>query len=352
MVLRLLGSAGVRLHHSKFLITLVFLSSCWVEAAHKRPRAAIDLKNLPPGKNILWQDPGNVAALDFVTGVAGNAHRPQPPFHFVEEEMSGTNPKVKVKDAKGVAWSVKWGEEARPSVFSTRLAWACGYNVETEYFVGAGEIRGAHNLKRAANQIRGDGHFIDARFQLRSDKPKFLSEYNWSWIDNPFMGSPQLNGLKILIMLLSNWDTKDARDMTKAGQSGTADSNLAIFAQLEPSPPHYLYLVSDWGATLGHWGAGPGGRSKWDCKAYSADTPDFVQGVDNGIVKWGYSGKHNDDITKNIRVSDVEWLMQYLGQVTDEQLRRGLAASNAPPEELQCFLTSIRRRITALQSIH
>lgn len=34
----------------------------------------------------------------------------------------------------------------------------------------------------------------------------------WSWNANPFVGTHELNGLKILMMLTSNWDAKDARD--------------------------------------------------------------------------------------------------------------------------------------------
>ena len=241
-----------------------------------------------------------------------------------------------------------------PSPFCTRLAWACGYVVETEYFVARGQITGAHGLTRAAGYVKGDGSFADARFQLRTDKPKFLTDHNWTWTSNPFAGTPQLNGLKVLVMLLSNWDTKDARDMTNpgpAGQTGTADSNLAIFEDSDAAGPRYLFFVSDWGASLGRWGSSPGSRSKWECTGYAEDTPNLVKGVDRGIVKWGYGGKHNSSITGGIRVSDVQWLMQYLGRVTDAQLRRGLAASGAAPEQLECYLPSIRRRISELQSI-
>jgi hypothetical protein len=316
----------------------------------------LKLKNLPAGENILWQDPGNVETLDFVDGVGGRANRPQGPFQFIEEDMSGTSPKVKVKDGRGVVWSVKFGQEAKPSTFATRFVWACGYTVETEYLIARAQIVGAHGLKRAAGSIQGDGYFSDARFQLRSDHPKFLTDHNWAWTSNPFLGTPQLSGLKILVMLLSNWDTKDARDFSGSGAEGTADSNLAIFQgsgrqDTGQKGPRYLYFVSDWGASLGKWGSVPGARSKWDCKSYAAQTSEFVRGKDNGFVRWGYSGKHSDDITKDIRVTDVQWLMQYLGRVTDGQIRRGLAASGAAPEEMDCYLRAIRQRITQLQGI-
>jgi len=309
------------------------------------------LKKLPAGQNILWQDPGAVETLDLVYGIGGEANQPQPPYQFIEEELSGTTPKVKVKDARGTTWVVKWGEEAKPSAFATRLAWACGYTVETEYLISRGEITGVHGLKRAASSVQKDGSFIDGRFQMRADHPKFLADHNWAWTSNPFLGTPELNGLKILIMLLSNWDTKDARDLANTPAGPASDSNLAIFQDADDEHgPRYLYFVSDWGASLGKWGGAPV-RSKWDCKGYAGQSSDFVQGSDNGIVRWGYAGKHNDDIVKNIRVTDVKWLLQYLGRITDEQLRRGLASSGATPDELDCYMRSIRQRVNQLQAL-
>lgn len=309
------------------------------------------LKNLPPGQYILWQDPGEVETRDFVYGAGGEGNQPKPPFQFVTEETSGTTPKVKVKDAQGTTWVVKWGEEAKPSVFATRLVWACGYIVETEYMITRGQIVGVHGLKRAGSSVQKDGSFINGRFQLRSDHPKFLADSSWAWNSNSFRGTPEFNALRILVMLVSNWDTKDARDFDSSAHDATADSNLAIFQDSDENGPKYLFFISDWGASLGKWGSAPLGRSKWDCKGYAEQTPDFVQAVEHGKVRWGYSGKHNDDIVKDIRVTDVQWLLRYLGRVTDEQLRRGLAASAATPDEMDCYLRSIRQRINQLQAI-
>ena len=148
-------------------------------------------------------------------------------------------------------------------------------------------------------------------------------------------------------MLVSNWDTKDARDLAHGNE---LDSNLAIFEDSDATGPRYLYFVSDWGASLGKWG-GISTRSKMDCKGFAAQTPDFVQGVEDGVVRWGYAGKHNEDIVRNIRVNDVQWLMQYLGRITDDQLRQGLAASGATPEQMGCFAGSLRQRIDRLRVI-
>ena len=118
---------------------------------------------------------------------------------------------------------MKWGHEVQVESLATRLAWAAGYFVETTYYVGAGEIVNPGTLQRASQNIDADGRFRDARFELDEDDViKHFDEHSWAWNDNPFVGSHELNGLKIVMMWLSNWDAKDVRDVARG-------SNTAIF---------------------------------------------------------------------------------------------------------------------------
>jgi hypothetical protein len=146
---------------------------------------------------------------------------------------------------------------------------------------------------------------LNARFQLRTDSPKYLDDYVWTWTDNPFMGTRELQGLKILVLLVSNWDTKDARN------GGSAGSNLGIFEENNSGERRYLYADVDWGASLGKWGH-PIIRRKWDCKEFAEQTTNFVKGVDNGWLEWGFQGYHRKDVAEGISVYDVQWLLQYL----------------------------------------
>src|SRR5262245_12168552 len=99
-------------------------------------------------EKVIWANPGDPSLFDFQYGVARSEREPQAPFSFVSEDLSRTTPKVNVIDGRGVAWNVKWGVEASPSVFCTRLASACGYLVEPEYFVASGRIANADDLDR------------------------------------------------------------------------------------------------------------------------------------------------------------------------------------------------------------
>jgi hypothetical protein len=301
--------------------------------------------------DILWHDPGDVARLDVAAGPGGKAARPRPPFRFVEEDRSGTSPKVTVRDAAGRTWSVKWGREAWASTFSSHLVWACGYSVETEYFVRRGRIAGVHDLHRAGHEIAPDGSFEDARFQLRSAWPKFLKDRTWAWNDNPFVGTREFNGLRILMMLLSNWDAKDARQMEHHWYKMRDDTNLAVFKEAG-SPPHYLFFVSDWGATMGKSSSIMRRRNKWDERSYTRQTAEFVRGVsDDGEVDFGFHGKNGGDISEGIRVADVRWLMRRLGRISDGQIQAALAASGATRDEISFFAPALRERIRQLQAV-
>ncbi|HZU27675.1 MAG TPA: hypothetical protein VFA04_19245 [Bryobacteraceae bacterium] len=308
--------------------------------------------------DLLWRNPGNVARLDLADGPGGRAGRPKPPFRFVAEDVSGTSPKVTVQDSAGRKWSVKWGKEAWPSTFSSHLAWACGYFAETEYFVARGRIFGAHDLRRARDEIAPDGTFEDARFQLRSSSPKFLKDRNWAWNDNPFLGTHEFNGLRILMMLLSNWDAKDERQFRQRWyekvvdpHGKAADSNLAIFEE-RGNPPRYLFFVSDWGATMGKASNLAGRRDKWNARHFTRQTAAFVRGVDdNGQVEFSFRGKNGRDISQGITVSDVRWLMHYLGRISDAQITRALVASGATPDQVSFFGPALRQRIRELQAV-
>jgi hypothetical protein len=292
----------------------------------------------------IWRDPGDVERLDLAGGPGGTEGAPKPPFKFVEEDRSGTNPKVRVVDASGARWTVKFGREVRADVFAARLAWATGYFVEPSYFVPDGRIEGADKLDRARRFVDKDGRFHNARFELKDDRVKRLNdERSWAWDDNPFVGSHELAGLKIVVMLTSNWDSKDVRLFKQNG------SNTAIWV-LEPGEARYV--VTDWGGTMGRWGVAGGNWSVWDCEGYTKQTPDFVKGVENGVVRWGYEGQRADAVAAGVRVEDVEWTLKYLGRLTDDQLRAGLRASGASPAEEDCFTTALRARIDALRKLH
>jgi hypothetical protein len=296
--------------------------------------------------HVIWRDRGDIPRLDLTDGPGGPDAKPIAPFQFVEEHLTGSQPCVSIRDARGRRWRVKWGDEVRSENFAVRLVWACGYFAETTYFLASGRIEGASELQRAKGCIADDCRFESARFELDDpDVRKHFEEHSWAWNDNPFVGTPQLHGLKILTMLLSDWDTKDRRDVARG-------SNTAIFEhKVGRWRREARYLITDWGGSMGRWGSNIVTRGRWDPAGFEAQTPQFVVAVDDQAVRFGYTGQRTSDVAVGITVKDVQWLYARLGQLSDEQLRAALAASGAAPEETERFTRALRRRIDQLGSV-
>lgn len=320
-----------------FRVSLRLLSAYRLWRAEEEP--------LHSARAVIWRDPGPVGELDLAGGCGGPKGRPEPPFTFAEEHFTGSRPCVSVRDARGRMWRVKWGNEVRAEALATRLAWAAGFFVETTYFVAAGRIEETRDLKRAASAMDGDGSFANARFELDEDNViKHFDEHSWSWVENPFIGTRELNGLKIVMMWLSNWDAKDVRDVALG-------SNTAIFEYRTPDGMREArYLVIDWGGSLGRWGSVVN-RGRWDPAGFADETPQFVLGVNGDFVQWGYAGRRTADIAARIPVSDARWLVDRLSGLRPEQIRDAVRASGGTAEDGALFARALLERLQRLRSV-
>jgi hypothetical protein len=311
------------------------------------------LPDFGTSETLLWRDPGRVEDRDLRYGPGGDKIEPRAPFTFEKESFAGQSPKVQVKDANGRKWMVKFGDEAQADTFCSRLAWAVGYFAEPNYYLHGEIIEGAHGLRRAKAFIDKDGRATGGRFQLRSQDPEYMDGYSWSWTRNPFVGTPQLNGLKILMMLVSNWDDKDIHENN---EKGVVLGYHAIVSWMRPGSNNaiyregnrYLFFIDDWGASMGRWGSSLE-RDKWDCEGFTDQNRQFVRHGGDGRIQWGYQGINTQRIAAEIGVADVQWLLKYLGRVTDGQLEAGLLASGASPDEAACYTEALRTRIGELE---
>jgi hypothetical protein len=294
---------------------------------------------------VIWRDPGDVTQLDLAAGPGGRDGAPRPPFVFLEEHLTGSQPCLSVRDARGLKWRIKWGDEVNSETLATRLAWAAGYFVETTYFVSEGRVEQASGLQRAAACLDGECRFRDARFELDEEGvTKHFDEHSWAWNDNPFVGTRELNGLKIVMMWLSNWDAKDVRDVARG-------SNTAIFEYpIESGLREARYLITDWGGAFGRWGSVVR-RGRWDCHAFEAENPSFIAGVNGEFVRFGYTGQRTGDIAEGIRVSDVRWLLETIGALTPQQIAAAVRASGGTPEEVGVFTRALRARLDDLAAV-
>ena len=283
-------------------------------------------ENLP----LLWKDPGPIETLDLRNGPAPAAYAPAPPFTFVKEETEGINPKVVLTDSRGRKWMVKFGDEAKPETFGSRIAWAAGFPVRANYYLASGRIAGATSLKRAQTYIQPDGTFREARFQRFDDESFHQVPGGKLDISQKHPDTLHLNGLKLVALLLGNWDVKPA--------------NSAVF---EIAGQRYATL-SDWGAALGDGGSPTPAERKWNCPAYSRVTETLIESVENGFVSFNYmqyAGRGVDSLPRGIRVEDMKWLVGRLGKLSDQQIHSALLASGASSQEAACFTDAIRKRL-------
>jgi len=340
----------------KLLLILVcsaagIIVGSWIVKATWRLRSGLRRRAagrtvLKASRAVIWRDPGPPEARDLACGPGGPGGAPIPPFTFIEEHAKGSHPCVSVRDHRRRVWRVKWGAEVHTEVFASRLAWAAGYFVETNYFVAEGRIDEVRERQRTKEVLDAAGGFRDACFELDEEGPiKHFDEESWAWNDNPFVGMRELNGLKVVMMLLSNWDNKDVRDVARG-------SNTAIF---EYPTGHKKwearYLIIDWGAALGSWGSNILSRGRWNAAAFAAQTNQFVLGSDAGHVLWGYKGQRTDDAILGIGKEDVRWLYGVLKDVSAEQLDAALRASGATASEVKDFTQAIRARIDRLGDV-
>jgi len=324
------------------LIGILLLRLNWRLRGLWRIRQAGPLR-LQASHHRIWRDPPRDEPLDLTYGPGGREGAPVPPFRFVEEHLVGSQPCVAVRDGSGRLWRVKWGHEVRPESFAARFAWACGYFAEVTHFVPNGIIEGAVNLTRARSCIDADCRFVDGRFELEDRNVRmFFNEHSWAWNDNPFIGTPQLTGLKLVVMLLSNWDTKDRRDVVRG-------SNTAIFEhRVGKWRREAHYLITDWGGAMGKWGTNIVWRDRWDAEGFEAQTPHFVTGTRNGHVLFGYQGQRTADVASEIPIEHVRWFYGFARRLTEPMLREGLLASGATEDEASRFARSLVDRIGQL----
>jgi hypothetical protein len=274
---------------------------------------------------VLWTDPGDMTARNLFWGPGSEDRAPRPPFTFVEEDTDGTQPKVIVRDAAGREWTAKFGTEVHSGIAASRLLWAFGYGADEMYFVEHGTIAGAKGLKRAAEHVGADGAFHKASFRLRDGAER--AKERWLLTGNPFSGSKELSGLKILMTMICNWDIQGDRN-NRIVSSGDVDR----------------YIVTDLGASFGKMGTFLVPRSKWDLDDFQKE--EFIEKVEDGMVDLDYEGYEGID---KVPVEHARWFAGLASRLTDKQIADAFRAAGATPEEVAGFTARIREKILELQ---
>jgi hypothetical protein len=299
------------------------------------PASKASLADAREGHATLWKDPAVIEGLDLFYGQGGPESAPDASakFTFVRRSTSGTSKKIIVKDDKDRQWTVKFGAEARPETAATRIVWAMGYHVDEDYFV-----------KRAHIEGWPEGDAVNVRFERSHNGYKEVGL--WNWESNSFKGTRELDGLKVLMVLMNNWDLKN--DNNKV---------LRYDKDSDGDPNERIYYVSDLGASFGSTGSlvrkllvfsdAPAG-TKNDPSGYAHQT--FIDGVRNGEVRFHYKGK-DPGALKGITVENAKWMGSMLARLSEKQLGDAFRAAGFDDSEVATYVRAMQGRIGELQNL-
>lgn len=297
------------------LITATFLILASAGVAQKKKSGNADTKGTP----VLWHQV-NISDQNLFVGPGGDAMKPDlSKITFIERDTKGHNKKYRIKDGSGHVWVAKLGDEARPETAAVRLLAALGYETEINYLVP--EIT-----------IPSVGTFKNVRLEARPDDVKRGDI--WSWKSNPFVGTNELQGLKIMQVFMTNYDLLDMQNkiLHKDGER--------------------VYIISDLGSTFGRFGNNNLpllyrlGRS--NDKPPDWRKAKFIKGVKDGRIVFAITGAKSRDLFKDITVQQGRWLFSQLSQLRDEQIRDAFRAANYSPAEIDVLTAATKRRINEL----
>lgn len=289
---------------------------------------------------VMWIDPSGVngAPGDVRPEGAG----PGTTFRFVHESSSGTSPKFEVEDERGTRWKVKLGEEARAETAAASLLRAVGYQVDEDFYLDTMTVVGLTRLARGRQYVGPGGIVLGARLE-RVVAP--APSRTWSWFANPFTGTREFNGLRVMMALINNWDLKSVNNET--GDLPGGDGR---------------YRVADLGATFGRTGNSLV-RSKSNEVDYasapfiarvSETTVDFVLHSRPYLLSLfslrNYRARTQMERTvRRIPIEDARWIGVRLSQLAPAAIEQVFRDAGYAPDEVDIYSRGVLTRIAQLR---
>jgi hypothetical protein len=348
----------VPMYRKKHILVLasmiIVLSVPGIGAGKKRDKAATSEGEITSSAApVLWREPTDIASRNLLYGPGGKEHAPPSTFTFESEDMNGSNPKLVIRDDRGVKWKLKLGAEAHPEPVAANLVWAVGYFANEDYFLPEVQIKNlpAH-LRRGQELVGPNGTLHDVRVKryLKGEKKTGI----WEWRHNPYTGTREFNGLRVMMAVINNWDLKD--------------ENNAIYREKrgEGEPQELVYMISDLGASFGTTNLLRNHeKAKGNLDSYAKSK--FIRKVDGQFVDFDdphrpstivffnpheYVSRVNLEwIGKHIPVADAKWMGEQLGKLSPEQIRDAFRAGGYSPDEVEGFASVLESRIQDLKRL-
>lgn len=331
------------------LVVLVGPSTAFAQKRYIAPGASGEITQ--PVLTELWRQPQDIHAENLFYGPGGKEHEPHGPFTFVKEDLDGTNPKYDVRDEDGVKWKIKLGAEARPETVATRFVWAVGFHADEDYFLPEVRVTGLpHHVHRGQKLIGPGGVMHNVRLKRTEGEKK---EDTWSWHSNPFVGTRELDGLRVMMAVINNWDLKDA-------------NNAIREEKRKDDGERRIYEVSDLGASFGSAGRDLShGKSKGNLRSYTRSK--FIKKVRPEFVDFNVPRRESlvllfDPheffmrmglrwIGRDIPRVNARWMGDMLGQLSADQIRDAFRSAGYSGTELDGFTSDFEQRIAELKKL-
>lgn len=265
----------------------------------------------------LWVEPEPNRNLLYGVGGRQLAPDPKERYQVREIKLRGFSEGFTLVDSKDREWSAKLPPESFAEVAASRILWAAGFHQPPIYMLREWQADGA----RAPNPQ------LPARFRQKDpDFHGLQSGDSWSFKDNPFVGTRQLNGLLVLQVMIANPDIKPSNNTIYTLKSAAEGAQR-------------WYVVRDLGYSLGSAGFN---SPRADIEAF--EKAPFIRGVADGKVQFYYGGL-NKKLVENITVQDVHWICQRLAKISDEQWRDAFRAAAYESSIAERYIARFKTKI-------
>jgi hypothetical protein len=272
----------------------------------------------------LWVEPHDIAARDMVTGPWDTKYAPDPKavYTFVRSKIHGASPGMTVTDPQGRKWSIKQSTEGPVEVMQSRVLSALGYHQPPVYYLPSFTL----NDETGTRQERG-GRF-------RPTLPELEEIGDWSWQQNPFVGTKPYQGLLVVLLMFGSADLKN--------------SNNSLYLYRKPDgTTERLYVVRDIGNALGDTG-------RYDSTKNDPDVFErqpFIGGISDGFVVFPYNGWHQELFRARITPADTAWAAALMSPLTDAQWDAAFAAGGYDRAVAARFKAALKSRLAQARGL-
>ena len=145
----------------------------------------------------------------------------------------------------------------------------------------------------------------------------------------------------VILLMLNSWDLKD--------------TNNTLYEVRDEGLVRRWYVVRNLGAALGETGRFNALSRRWNrARRNDIDTFErhtFIEGVEEGFVRFAYQGRQPELVRRRIAVDDVRWAADLLGRLTETQWRDAFRAGGYEPALAARFIRKIKDNVAAARQL-